>query len=93
MNMIMYLLLLSVFISCYLIFYAFLGVYYRNKRVISIRLDKISKEDEKSMESELNQPLFVRVVRPILDDITRVVLKVTPKEIVSVFEKKGYYGG
>jgi tight adherence protein C len=88
MNMVMYLLLVSVFISSCLIFYAFLGVYYRNKRAISIRLDKISKEDNKSIESELNQPLFVRVVRPMLDDITRVVLKVTPKEIISVFERK-----
>lgn len=86
--MLMYLLLVSILVSSYLIFYAFVGVFYRNKRVISIRLDRITKEENKSLESELNQPLFVRVIRPILDDITKIILKVTPKEIISSFEKK-----
>ncbi len=42
----------------------------------------------KTLESELNQPLFVRVVRPILDDISKIILKITPKEFKSAFEKK-----
>ncbi len=86
--MTIYLLVASIFISSYLIFYAFVGVFYRNKKVVSIRLDRISKEDMKTLESELNQPLFVRVVRPILDDISRVILKITPKEFKAAFEKK-----
>ncbi|NLL04589.1 MAG: type II secretion system F family protein [Clostridiaceae bacterium] len=86
--MIIYLLLVSIFISSYLIVYAFVGVFYRNKKVISIRLDKIAKEDIKNLDYELNQPLFVRVIRPILDDISKIILKVTPKEFKSVFEKK-----
>ena len=86
--MIIYFLMISIFISSYLIVYAFVGVFYRNKKVISIRLDRIAKEDNKSLDYELNQPLFVRVIRPILDDISKVILKVTPKEFKSAFEKK-----
>jgi len=86
--MVIYLLLISIFVSSYLILYAFIGVFYRNKKIVSIRLDRISKEDVKSLDYELNQPLFVRVIRPILDDISKIILKVTPKEFKSVFEKK-----
>lgn len=86
--MFIYLIVVSVFISAYLIFYAFVGVFYRNRKVVSIRLDRIAKEDNKTLESELNQPLFVRVIRPILDDISKIILRVTPKEVKSSFEKK-----
>ncbi|WP_010247414.1 type II secretion system F family protein [Acetivibrio cellulolyticus] len=86
--MIIYLLLASIFISSYFIFYAFVGVFYRNRKVVSIRLDRITKEDVKTLENELNQPLFVRVIRPILDDISKVILRITPKEFKSAFEKK-----
>ncbi|MFZ5989748.1 MAG: type II secretion system F family protein [Bacillota bacterium] len=86
--MVMYLLMVSILVSSYLVFYAFVGVFYRNRSVITIRLDRISKEENKSLESELNQPLFVRVIRPILDDISKIILKVTPKQIIFTFEKK-----
>ncbi|MCX7745541.1 MAG: type II secretion system F family protein [Clostridia bacterium] len=88
-----YLILIMVFITCYMLFYSVLGVLFRNKQVINIRLDRISKESAKNEDNELNQPLFVRVIRPMLDDISKVVLKVTPKEVISGFEKKVIMAG
>lgn len=84
----MALVLLMVFLSTYLIVYAFFGGFLRKKQIILIRLDKISKETQKDMDSELNQPIFVRVVQPILSSLSRTVLKYTPKEIISNFERK-----
>lgn len=89
----MYMILVSIIVSSYLIFYSFVGVFYRNQKVISIRLDRISKEDVKGIEAELNQPLFVRIIRPILDDISKVIIRIAPKEITSVFEKKVIMAG
>ncbi|NLD50920.1 MAG: type II secretion system F family protein [Clostridiaceae bacterium] len=89
----MYLILVSVIVSSYLIFYSFVGVFYRNQKVISIRLDRISKEDIKGIEAELNQPLFVRIIRPILDDISKVIIRIAPKDLTSVFEKKVIMAG
>ncbi|TYQ12974.1 UNVERIFIED_CONTAM: tight adherence protein C [Acetivibrio alkalicellulosi] len=89
----MYIMLISILISSYLICYAFVGVFYRNKRVISIRLEKISTQDNNGVDGELNQPLFVRIIRPMLDDISKIIIKVTPKEIISTFEKKVIMAG
>lgn len=82
------LVLLMVFLSTYLLVYALFGGFLRKKQIILIRLDKISKETQKDMDSELNQPIFVRVVQPILSSLSRTVLKYTPKEIISNFERK-----
>ena len=89
----LYGILICAFITLYLIFYSLLGIAYKSSQVIGIRLDRISKESVKGIDSELNQPLFVRIVRPILDDITRGILKVTPKEIISGFERKVIIAG
>jgi tight adherence protein C len=91
--MVMYLLLLSILVSSYLIFYSFVGVFYRNRKVVSIRLDRITKTSSKSFENELSQPLFVRIIRPILDDISRIVIRATPKEVTSGFERKVIMAG
>ncbi|HEY9059671.1 MAG TPA: type II secretion system F family protein [Pseudobacteroides sp.] len=84
----MALVLLMVFLSTYLLVYTLFGGFFRKKQIILIRLDKISKETQKDMDSELNQPIFVRVVQPILSSLSRTVLKYTPKEIILNFERK-----
>jgi tight adherence protein C len=56
-------------------------------------MDRIAKEGSKTLESELNQHLFVRIIRPVLDDISKSILKVTPKEIVTGFERKVIMAG
>ncbi|KNY25099.1 type II secretion system F family protein [Pseudobacteroides cellulosolvens] len=85
--------LIMVFLSSYMMVYAVFGGFFRKKQIILIRLDKISKEEQKDMDSELNQPIFVRVVRPILFSLSRAVLKYTPKEIISNFERKVVIAG
>jgi tight adherence protein C len=89
----MTLVLLMVFLSTYLLVYTIFGFFFRKKQVVLIRLDKISKEAQKDMDSELNQPLFVRVVQPVLSSLSRAVLKYTPKEIISNFERRVIVAG
>lgn len=86
--MMLNLVIISTFITLLLIFYSLLSVVYKNKWLVSSRLDRISKESLKDKDNELNQPLFVRIIRPLLDDLSKTVLKATPKELVSVLEKK-----
>jgi tight adherence protein C len=74
----------TVFTGIYILF----KVIYRNKYIVNIRLDKISKDEPREKDNEINMPFFSRFVRPIFEDISRTVLKITPKEIVSSLEKK-----
>lgn len=89
----LYIILAMVFLSTILLVYAVFEALFRKRQIISIRLDKIAKEDTKSLDSELNQPLFARVIRPMLDNISRIVLKITPKELISSYEKKVIMAG
>jgi tight adherence protein C len=85
--------LAMVFLSTALLVYTLFGAIFRKRQVIGIRLEKIAKEDDKYHDSELNQPIFVRVIRPVLDDISRIILRVTPKELISSYEKKVIMAG
>jgi len=88
-----YLVLLMVFITTTTIVYVFFGAFFRKNQIVKIRLDKIASESLKNGDNELNQPLFVRVIRPILQGISKMVLKYTPKEMVYGFEKKVIMAG
>ena len=88
-----YIILAMVFISTMLLVYIVFGAFFRKGQIISIRLEKIAKEESKLLDSELNQPLFARVIRPVLDDISKVILKVTPKELILSYEKKVIMAG
>jgi len=89
----LYVILAMIFLSSILLFYTVFGALLRKRQIISIRLEKIAKDNAKYLDNELNQPLFVRVIRPILDDISKVILKVTPKEVISSYEKKVIVAG
>ncbi len=88
-----YIILAMVFISTMLLVYIVFGAFFKKRQIISIRLEKIAKEESKLLDSELNQPLFARVIRPVLDDISKVILKVTPKELILSYEKKVIMAG
>lgn len=58
-----------------------------------MRLEMIEKQSMKNAENELNQPLFTRVLRPMMEGISKMVLRITPKEIVASMEKKVMLAG
>ena len=88
-----YAIMLLAFFSLFMIFYTCTGVLLKKNQAVQIRLDMIGKQGSKYEESELNQPLFVRVLRPMLDSISKTVLRVTPKGIVASMEKKVMLAG
>ncbi|MCX7923413.1 MAG: type II secretion system F family protein [Clostridia bacterium] len=88
-----YLVMAMVFLTAYFIFYTLLATVLKKKMVVNIRLSSIAKDSAKDKDDELNQPLFVRIIQPILDDISKTVLKITPKELVSNLEKKVIMAG
>lgn len=88
-----YLIFLTAFASLLLFFYTVLGAIFHSRQAVQIRLESISKQSSQSAENELNQPLFVRFIRPLLDSVSRTILRVTPKELVSSFEKKVVMAG
>lgn len=91
--MLLFVIMGMAFITFLIFFRSLLSIILRNKMIVTIRLDRIAKEESKSEDNELSQPLFVRFIRPILDSISKTVLKITPKEIVSGFERKVVMAG
>ena len=83
---------LAVF-SLFMIFYSCTSVLLKKNNSVKARLDIIGKQGSQEIESELNQPLFVRVLRPMLDSISKTVIKITPREIVASLEKKVMLAG
>jgi tight adherence protein C len=78
---------ITVFISMFMLLYAFLMLLLGKKNVVQNRLEKIAKDDPAERDNELNQPFFIRVVKPALDYVSKTVLKITPKEFITKMEK------
>ncbi len=56
---------------------------------IKSRLKKISrKKAGYHFEEELSQPLYKRLVKPMVEDISKTLLRITPKEIINSLERK-----
>ena len=88
-----YAIMLLAVLSLFMIFYTCTGVLLKKNNAVQIRLDMIGKQGSKDVESELNQPLFLRVLRPMMDSISKTVLRITPREIVASMEKKVMLAG
>lgn len=84
----LYLIFLLAFLSVFLLVYSILGVVMRRKQSVQIRLESLAKEQTGTLNNELNQPLFSRILRPMLDSSSKMIMKVTPKEIITSLEKK-----
>lgn len=89
----LYAIMILAVLSLFMIFHTCTGVLLKRNNAVRIRLEMIEKQDTREIESELNQPLFTRVLRPMMDSISKTVLKITPKEIVASMEKKVMLAG
>lgn len=76
------------FITLFIIFKIVFAKYYISQNLVEIRLSNVSKMGDKDGDDELNQPLFVRLVKPFLNDISKAIISITPKELIANFEKK-----
>lgn len=82
------LIIIMTFISCFMLLYALFMLINKDKRYIASRLDGIKKSRSTEDDSELDQPLLSRVVRPMLDYMGRAMMKITPGEMLSSLENK-----
>lgn len=92
-DLLIYLIVIMCFVTLFLITYSVLKYIYRDKQRVSERLYRIAKEESKDQNNELNQPIFIRLIRPIMNDISKTIVKVTPKEVINNFEKKVIMSG
>lgn len=81
------------FASSFLLVYSILSYVKRDSLAISSRLNGIRDPESGYENSELNNPLFTRALKPILDSISKFMLKITPAEIISSLEAKIIKGG
>jgi tight adherence protein C len=86
--MLIYLILGLSFASILLLFYNILSLINSKRETIRKRLKRISDIPLKKENEELDKSLVSRIIIPVLDSISRFVLKITPKELISSFEKK-----
>lgn len=91
--MLEFVILTAVFISSFVILYAVLSLIIDPRNTVRNRLAKIAKDSAAERNDEFNQPLFRRVVRPALDSISKTVLKITPKELITRMEKRVILAG
>lgn len=82
------LIFLLTFASCFLLAHSVLAVVSRGELIISTRLRNIKDPRARKENDELDQPLLTRVVRPMLDQMGRIMMRVTPKELISSLENK-----
>ena len=76
------------FISCFMLYYGFISHSLRDKLSVTSRLRSISKSKSGNEDPELNQPLFSRVLQPMLDNMAKLMMRITPGQMVSSLESK-----
>jgi len=76
------------FSSCFTLVYSILAYIQRGKLSVASRLDGIRKMNITEVNTELSQPLFSRVLRPMLDNMGKAMMRVTPGEMLANLEKK-----
>ena len=76
------------FISCFMLYYGFISHSLQDKLTVTLRLRSISKSKAGNEDAELNQPLFSRVLQPMLDNMAKLMMRITPGQLVSSLESK-----
>jgi tight adherence protein C len=82
------LVLVCVFIEVFLVVMALFHRMNAVRNTIMKRLKKLSKKEVDVLDRDMSLSLFLRIVRPILDKMSKAVIKATPKELVTAYEKK-----
>lgn len=77
-----------VFASCFMILYSIIAYSQQGKFTIASRLEGVKKFSAEAVNTELNQPLFTRVLRPMLDSMGKAMIKITPGELLTSLESK-----
>ena len=89
-NLIMFLFIFSaVLADTYLLFSNILI----NKLEISRRLNRISRNRKSIIDEELEEAIFKRVFKPVIDSIGQFIIKITPRGILQGFEKRVMLAG
>ncbi|MGE5329057.1 MAG: type II secretion system F family protein [Deltaproteobacteria bacterium] len=84
-----FIIFILIVITIYLYFYLVYSFVNKEKLAIKSRLNSIARKTKKNhLDEELSQPLLSRIVKPLADDITKIFLRITPREIINNFEKK-----
>jgi len=84
----MTLLLISCFLAVFIPSYAVITQLYVKKHIIQIRLSNIERETEIREEVEINKPVYVRVIQPLFNRISKMIMQITPKEFIVKLEHK-----
>ena len=77
-----------VFASCFMVLYSLMAYIQRDKLSVASRLEGIKQLNIGAVNTELNQPLFTRVLRPMLDSMGKAMVKITPGELLTSLESK-----
>lgn len=92
-DVLLLIILLLAFVSSFFLFYAIISYIKRDSISVSSRLNGIRESDAGLENGELNGTLFSRIVKPVFDNIGRIMIKITPAEMVSSLEAKIIRGG
>lgn len=76
------------FVSSFLLVYSILSYMKRDSLTVASRLEGIRDPEGGYEDSELNNTLFIRVFKPILDNVSKFMMRITPAEITSSLEAK-----
>lgn len=77
-----------VFASCFMMLYSIIAYSQKGKSSISSRLEGIGKFNTEAINTELTQPLFTRVLGPMLDSMGKAMMRITPGELLATLESK-----
>lgn len=81
--------MIFIFLTFIINFYLFFSYIFKDKIKISFRLNKLKKNNDFESElNELNEPFYVRVIKPAIDNISDLIAKVTPSGMRKRVEEK-----
>ncbi len=79
---------LLAFASSFLLVHSVMSIVCRDELIISSRLQSVKDSKARKENGELDQPLLTRVIRPMIDQFGRIMMRITPKEMVSSLENR-----